>query len=48
MATQVNFAANYIKNKLCKDMNKAYIHIINIDSRISKESLNEAFSAINE
>jgi hypothetical protein len=29
-------------------MNKAYIHIINIDSRISKESLNEAFSAINE
>ncbi len=48
MATQVNFSVNYIRYVLKENIDSTYFHLINIDSRISNKSLNEAFSAIDK
>ncbi len=48
MATQVNFWVKYIRDKLKENTNNSYFHLINIDSRITKDSLNEIFNAINK
>lgn len=48
MATQVNFWVKYIRDILREDINNTYFHLINIDSRITKEGLGEIFNAISE
>jgi hypothetical protein len=48
MATQVNYWVRYIRDTLKEDIENTYFHLINIDSRIWKDGLNEIFNAINQ
>ncbi len=48
MAHQVNYAVEYIRDVFKDDVNSSYFHLINIDSRINKNSLYEIFEKIND